>query len=431
MTEAVDPRTAEPTIREAWTYIWSGERAPHALEQHVVLVEPPNDRERFERMLDRHHRKLRRMVAGVIADPNRVDDVLQEGYYKAYRKLPRQFANDAHEATWLYRVVYRCCLDELRARTRRRETATAEIHLSVVTAEPLARIELDDAFRTLRPTDRAVLLLVGVLDLDYEAAAAVLGVPRGTLAWRLSVRAPDSAMRWERTVPDDDRLVRAAVDRLLPTEPVSFFEDFWDETAAREHVAARRWRRVALALAAAAVAAAGAAGVIAAPFGSHDAVDKTLTCMTQTQAGYHIIELGAGPTRPPSASFRQTAQLILTTGGDTFYGTRLLALDVAVKGYLINERLCDEQRTRVPLAPRGLPLARTYHADSYSGRQFRCVRPGKVAFRVHVQLDAKGVPAKAQVAVELARRHTPLLYVEWSPKVVRMYATPICSDSDF
>ena len=120
------------------------------------------------------------MVAGVIADPNRVDDVLQEGYYKAYRKLPRRFANDAHEATWLYRVVYRCCLDELRARMRRRESATAEIHLSVVPAEPLARIELDDAFRTLKPADRAVLLLVGVLDLDYEAellCSACRGAP--------------------------------------------------------------------------------------------------------------------------------------------------------------------------------------------------------------------------------------------------------------
>ena len=31
-----------------------------------------------------------------------------------------------------------------------------------------------------------MLLLVGVLDFDYATAAAVLGVPRGTLAWRLS-----------------------------------------------------------------------------------------------------------------------------------------------------------------------------------------------------------------------------------------------------
>lgn len=161
----------------------------HAFEPYAPPepgVDAPSDRARFEEMLNRHHRKLRRMVAGVVADPDRVDDVLQEAYYKAYRRLPRAFANDAHEATWLYRVTYRCCLDELRARKRRRESATAEVHLSVVPAEAQGRVELEDALRALRPPDRAVLLLVGVLDLDYATAATVLGVPRGTLAWRLS-----------------------------------------------------------------------------------------------------------------------------------------------------------------------------------------------------------------------------------------------------
>src|SRR5436190_2794431 len=92
-----------------------------------VGVDPPTDRARFEQMLDRHHRRLRKVVAGVIADPNRVDDVLQEAYYNAYRKLPRAFANEAHESTWFYRVVYRCCLNELRSRRRRPEAAVGEV----------------------------------------------------------------------------------------------------------------------------------------------------------------------------------------------------------------------------------------------------------------------------------------------------------------
>jgi RNA polymerase sigma-70 factor, ECF subfamily len=149
-------------------------------------LEPPTDRARFEELLNRHHRRLRRVVAGVIADPDRVDDVLQEAYYKAYRRLPRQFANEAHEATWLYRVVYRCCLDELRSRSRRREVAQPEVHLHAVSEAPDALVALEDAFRTLEPADRAVLVLVGVVGLDYETAAAILRIPRGTLAWRLS-----------------------------------------------------------------------------------------------------------------------------------------------------------------------------------------------------------------------------------------------------
>src|SRR3954465_1735214 len=114
-------------------------------------VDPPTDRARFEQILNRHHRRLRKVVAGVIADLNRVDDVLQEAYYNAYRKLPRAFANEAHESTWLYRVVYRCCLNELRSRRRRPESAVGEVELTVVGNEPQRRLELEDAFRTLSP----------------------------------------------------------------------------------------------------------------------------------------------------------------------------------------------------------------------------------------------------------------------------------------
>jgi RNA polymerase sigma-70 factor (ECF subfamily) len=139
-------------------------------------------------MLDRHHRKLRRVVAGVIADPDRVDDVLQEAYIKAYRNLPKSFANEAHEATWIYRVVYRCSLDEIRSRDRRRhrEITTAEPPLAIVHDEPMGKVALADALLALSPADRAVLLLVGVLGLGYDAAAAILEIPRGTFAWRLS-----------------------------------------------------------------------------------------------------------------------------------------------------------------------------------------------------------------------------------------------------
>ena len=84
----------------------------------------PGAHGRFERIVQRHHSRLRRVVAGMVADPGRVDDVLQEAYLRAYRRLPRRFANEAHEATWLYRVVFRCCLDELRVTRRRRETLT-------------------------------------------------------------------------------------------------------------------------------------------------------------------------------------------------------------------------------------------------------------------------------------------------------------------
>jgi hypothetical protein len=90
-------------------------------------IDASSDRARFEQMLARHH-----------------------------RKLPRRFENDAHEATWLFRVTYRCCLDELRSRRRRPESPTAELQLSVVGSEPHRLVVVEEACRSLDPADRAV-----------------------------------------------------------------------------------------------------------------------------------------------------------------------------------------------------------------------------------------------------------------------------------
>src|SRR3954463_1044713 len=143
---------------------------------------PPSDRARFERLLARHHRRLRRVVCGIVTEPDRVEDVLQEAYLKAYRKLPRAFANEAHESVWLYRVVYRCCIDEVRRVRRNRETPVLELHA----AAPAAGSDVLSALATLSVQDRTVLLLVDLVGRGYDEAADVLHVPRGTVASRLS-----------------------------------------------------------------------------------------------------------------------------------------------------------------------------------------------------------------------------------------------------
>jgi RNA polymerase sigma-70 factor (ECF subfamily) len=155
----------------------------HAL---AATVDAPSDRDRFEQMLARHHRRLRRLVAGVIADRDRVDDVLQEAYYKAYRALPRRFENAAHESTWLFRVTYRCCLDELRSQRRRPDGLELDPELALVGSEPHRMLVLEDTFKRLDPADRAVLLLVGVIGFDQATAAEILDIARPTVAWRLN-----------------------------------------------------------------------------------------------------------------------------------------------------------------------------------------------------------------------------------------------------
>lgn len=157
-----------------------------AYPARVLQREDDAHRPPFERMIRRHHARLRRFAAAMLADRARVDDVLQEAYLKTYRKSPR-LANEAHELAYLHRVVYRCCLDELRRTKRSRETPVAEAVELATTADPLTRTLADEAWSELSDQDRAVLLLVDIAGFDYAAAARILRVPRGTVASRLSV----------------------------------------------------------------------------------------------------------------------------------------------------------------------------------------------------------------------------------------------------
>lgn len=157
------------------------------VERTAVTATVRSGRRRFEDILERHHAMLRRVASGVLSRPDAVDDVLQEAYLKAYRKLPSRFESDAHEAAWIYRVVYNCCLDELKRRRRRRDEGTLDPELAAAREhDPLDPVAVQAALEALAPHDRAVLYLIDFVGLDYDTAGSVLGVPRGTVASRLS-----------------------------------------------------------------------------------------------------------------------------------------------------------------------------------------------------------------------------------------------------
>jgi RNA polymerase sigma factor (sigma-70 family) len=154
-----------------------------ALYAERTAREACSPRRRFENLLDRHEARLRRVAYGMLGDAGRVDDVLQDAFLKAYRKLPTAFDSAEAESAWLYRVVHNCCLDELRRRRRRPEVLGIVERAGYPDDDSLV---VAGALAQLREQDRAVVLLVDLIGFDYETAAAALGVPRGTVASRLN-----------------------------------------------------------------------------------------------------------------------------------------------------------------------------------------------------------------------------------------------------
>jgi RNA polymerase sigma-70 factor, ECF subfamily len=146
----------------------------------------------FEQVVRGRHPELRRFAHRVVGDPEAADDALQEAYLKAYRSFPGFRRRDTGSQTgWLFRIVYRCCIDELR-RTRRHRSVSIEQTLELAhpgegpESETVGRMSLHNALADLSPEARAAVLLVDGQGFGYEEAAKILGVPRGTIASRLN-----------------------------------------------------------------------------------------------------------------------------------------------------------------------------------------------------------------------------------------------------
>jgi RNA polymerase sigma-70 factor (ECF subfamily) len=164
--------------------------APNYVAPGVLDRARDGDHEAFTAVVRLYDLRLRRLAYRVLGDPDGMDDALQEAYVRAFRALPR-FRGDARIGTWLFRITYNACLDEL-ARKRKVTHVPLDELVEQASAGPKpgeaygARAELASAFAALSEDERAVVFLVDVEGFDYSGAAQILGVPVGTVASRLN-----------------------------------------------------------------------------------------------------------------------------------------------------------------------------------------------------------------------------------------------------
>jgi RNA polymerase sigma-70 factor (ECF subfamily) len=162
----------------------------HGWSLDVELVDAAigGDPAAFREIVLRFDPGLRSLAFRLLRDRDRMDDVLQEAYVKAFRALPR-FNRDARLGTWLYRITYNACLDELRDSGRREWAEFDDESHEVMTPDPsdgvTDRMLVEEAISRLSPGYRTVLILVDGQGFDYQAAGEILGVAEGTVASRL------------------------------------------------------------------------------------------------------------------------------------------------------------------------------------------------------------------------------------------------------
>ena len=151
----------------------------------VVRVTRFDDRGAFEELVRRHQSRLRasmrRLTAGNI---ELADDVAQEAFILAWRNLG-QFRADAKFSTWLYRIGFNVWQS-----TVRKKQEVLRDDMSSPSPEPSCdaeseqvgiRRDLDRAMAALSIAERDAIIHCYYQDLSHEEAAAILGLPLGTL----------------------------------------------------------------------------------------------------------------------------------------------------------------------------------------------------------------------------------------------------------
>lgn len=86
-------------------------------DEAIVSMVLGGDQAAYRILVDRHARTIFRMAYRMTGSAEDADDVVQETFMRAFRKLDR-FRADAAFATWIYRIGMNCGRDYLRSRKR-------------------------------------------------------------------------------------------------------------------------------------------------------------------------------------------------------------------------------------------------------------------------------------------------------------------------
>ncbi len=151
---------------------------------------PPIDRAEIESLYRRYGALVRRRARSILGDDHEAQDAMQEVFVRVIAAMA-EFRGQSQPSTWLYRITTNLCLNRIRDSRRRRDRlAEAAEHgrepLSpTAAAPPEARTALQSVLRQVPEELAQVAVYYYVDDMDQAEIAAVLGVSRRTIGYRL------------------------------------------------------------------------------------------------------------------------------------------------------------------------------------------------------------------------------------------------------
>lgn len=157
--------------------------------------------EAWTELVHRHHGAVFRAAHAALVSRGDADDAAQDAWIAAWKALG-EFRGQSSFRTWVLTIAWRKALDRRRGvsawlrmirldRVDDNDGPVVQLAAPAASVEDglvgaAARVRLKMLVKGLPRAHRDALLLVATGDLPYAEAAAVLGVPVGTLKWRVS-----------------------------------------------------------------------------------------------------------------------------------------------------------------------------------------------------------------------------------------------------
>jgi RNA polymerase sigma-70 factor (ECF subfamily) len=154
----------------------------HDLE--LVALGAAGDRAAFGELVRRHGSAVRGLMRRMGADGATADDVAQDAFLAAFEQIA-EFRGEGAFRAWVCRIAARFYVKRWRRQARAdllavaAELDSAELHAASPGSD--ARIDLDEAMKSLSEPERVCVSLCYGAGLSHAEAAAALNAPLGTV----------------------------------------------------------------------------------------------------------------------------------------------------------------------------------------------------------------------------------------------------------
>jgi RNA polymerase sigma-70 factor, ECF subfamily len=162
------------------------------MDREVLVRARSGDREAFDLIVVAKGEPMFRTALAILGNEADARDATQETFISSWRQMSRLRDLDRFDA-WLGRVLINACRMQLRHRRRVREVSVADVAEASL---PRASTpdsphspdspDFDDAFDRLSVDQRALLVLHHMHGYGVREIGTWLGIPSGTVKWRLS-----------------------------------------------------------------------------------------------------------------------------------------------------------------------------------------------------------------------------------------------------